>query len=328
MTRPDAPAAPLLALDGIGIGFETGGAVVAAIEDFSLTVDRGEVVGLVGESGSGKTLVSLAVMGLLPPGAVVTSGTIRLRGADLLSGAAGPQQRLRGGTNAMIFQDPMASLDPVFTCGQQVMEAIRLHDPVGRGEARRRALELFDQVRLPDPGRALASYPHELSGGQCQRVMIAMALACRPALIIADEPTTALDVTVQAQVLKLLRDIQRDTGTAILFITHDLGVVYEMTDRVAVLYAGRLMEEAATPVLFDRPGHPYTRALIGAIPAVGARRPRLAAIDGRVPAIGQRPAGCGFAPRCGLAVARCHAEVPPETVAAGARQRCWLAGGA
>ncbi len=300
----------MLEIDHLSIGFQGPRGVALAVRDFSLALKGGEILGLVGESGSGKTLVSLAVMGLLPPAAAVTSGRILLDGQDMLSGAAGPMHRLRGKRIAMIFQDPMASLDPVFTCGQQIVEAIVLHEGVSRAEARSRAQALLERVRITDPRRCLAAYPHELSGGMCQRVMIAMALACRPEIVIADEPTTALDVTVQAQVLDLLREMHRDTGASILFITHDLGVVYELAERVAVMYAGTLMEVAPTPALFANPQNPYTQALIDSVPVVGQRRARLAAIEGRVPPVGAMPPGCRFAPRCGQVAAICHETEP------------------
>ena len=322
---PSAHSTPILELERLAIGFAGRDGVLPAIEDFSLAIGEGEIVGLVGESGSGKTLVSLAVMGLLPPSARITGGAVRLRGQDLLTQSSGRLQAIRGKTVAMIFQDPMASLDPIFTCGDQLIEAIQLHEPVSRAEARDRALVLLERVRMSDPGRCMRSYPHEMSGGQCQRVMIAMALSCNPALIIADEPTTALDVTVQAQVLKILREIQEQSGVAILLITHDLGVVYEVTDRVAVLYAGRLMEAADTRALFEAPRNPYTQALIGSIPAVGERHARLKTVDGRVPGLGDRPAGCPFSPRCGLADARCKAEFPAPRMVGLSIVNCWKA---
>jgi peptide/nickel transport system ATP-binding protein len=324
MAISDHPV-PILEIDRLSIGFAVRDGILAAVEDFSLSIGEGEIVGLVGESGSGKTLVSLAVMGLLPPSAQVTTGAIRLRGRDLLTEGPEQLQRIRGKTIAMIFQDPMASLDPVFTCGDQLIEAILLHEPVSKAEARERARSLLEKVHIADPGRCMRSYPHELSGGQCQRVMIAMALSCNPALIIADEPTTALDVTVQAQVLKILREIQQESNVSILLITHDLGVISEITDRVAVLYAGRLMESASTRVLFATPLNPYTQALMGSIPTPGVRRARLKTVDGRVPGLGDRPAGCPFSTRCELADARCTTEFPPTHLVDQSCVNCWKA---
>lgn len=256
----------MLKIEGLSIAFRTGEGLRPAVTDMSFEIAPGEILGLVGESGSGKTLMSLAIMGLLPPNAVVTAGRVLDQGTDLLTLPPDALRRLRGAEISMIFQDPIASLDPLYRCGDQVIEAILLHEAIGRRAARARALELFEQVKLPDPARAMRAYPHELSGGQCQRVMIAMAIVCRPRIIIADEPTTALDVTVQRQVLDLLRELNRAVGAAILLITHDLGVIAETADRVAVMYQGRMVEEAKTADLFSRPQQPYTRGLIGAMP--------------------------------------------------------------
>jgi peptide/nickel transport system ATP-binding protein len=256
----------VLKIEGLSIAFRTAEGLRPAVTDMSFEIAPGEILGLVGESGSGKTLMSLAVMGLLPPNAVVTAGRVLDQGTDLLGLPPEALRRRRGAEISMIFQDPIASLDPLYRCGDQVIEAILLHEPIGRRAARARALELFERVRLPDPARAMRAYPHELSGGQCQRVMIAMAIVCRPRIIIADEPTTALDVTVQRQVLDLLRELNREVGAAILLITHDLGVIAQTADRVAVMYQGRMVEEARTADLFARPQQPYTRGLIGAMP--------------------------------------------------------------
>ena len=317
----------MLEVENLSIGFATAGGFALAVEDFSLRLGHGEIVGLVGESGSGKTLVSLAIMDLLPGAARIASGKVLLQGQDLLAGEAGDMRHVRGRRIAMIFQDPMASLDPVFTCGQQIIEAIRLHDPMSRAAARDKAMALLQRVRIADPRRCMAAYPHELSGGMCQRVMIAMALICGSEIIVADEPTTALDVTVQAQVLDLLRELHREFRTSVLLITHDLGVVYEIAERVAVMYAGVLMEEAPTAELFAEPLHPYTQALIDSVPKVGHRSSRLAAIDGRVPPVGGKPPGCRFAPRCAFADAACHEAEPPLALAAPRHPvRCWKAG--
>ncbi|MEI4488559.1 ABC transporter ATP-binding protein [Frigidibacter sp. MR17.14] len=280
----------MLEVQELSIAFETPEGLRPTVKSMSLSVRKGEIVGLVGESGSGKTLMSLGVFGLLPKNAVVTSGRILLDGQDLLAADRETLRRLRGNRISMIFQDPIASLDPVFTCGDQIVDAIRIHEKIGRKAARTRAQGLLERLKISDPARAMRSYPHELSGGQCQRVMIAMAVACKPDVIIADEPTTALDVTVQKQVLEILRELNREVGAAILLITHDLGVIYEVADRVVVMYRGDKMEEAATADLFRQPQSAYTRGLIAAMPALGAGRARLPTVgdEGRAPA--RRPA--------------------------------------
>lgn len=320
----------MLEIDDLSIAFQTERGLVSAVDHFTLNLQEGEVLGLVGESGCGKTLVSLAIMNLLPQAARVTSGAVRFHGRDLLRGQGSELNQIRGKRIAMIFQDPMASLDPVFTCGQQIVEAILLHQAVGKAEARDRAAALLERVRIKDPRRCMDAYPHELSGGMCQRVMIAMALICEPEVIVADEPTTALDVTVQAQVLGLLRELHQNSRTSILLITHDLGVIYQLAERVAVMYAGTLMEVAETRTLFADPLNPYTQALIDSVPAIGRGRGRLAAIEGRVPALGERPLGCRFSDRCGHADARCRAEQPPlaefRCDAGGSLVSCWKAG--
>ncbi|MBS7707131.1 ABC transporter ATP-binding protein [Chelatococcus asaccharovorans] len=269
----------MLEIRNLSIAFKTAAGLKPAVRDVSFTIRPGEILGLVGESGSGKTLTSLGVMGLLPPNAVVTRGEVLVDGVDLIKCTPAELRRLRGGHVAMIFQDPMASLDPIFTCGDQIVEAILLHERIGKAAARRKALALLEKVHIPDPARCMRAFPHELSGGQCQRVMIAMAVSCKPRIIIADEPTTALDVTVQKQVLDLLRGLNAEVGAAILLITHDLGVIYEVADRVAVMYAGELMEEAATPDLFTNPQNDYTKALIDSMPSLGLRQERLPVIE-------------------------------------------------
>uniref|UniRef100_UPI003100D22C ABC transporter ATP-binding protein n=1 Tax=Neorhizobium sp. EC2-8 TaxID=3129230 RepID=UPI003100D22C len=243
----------MLEVRNLSIAFKTSAGLKSAVRNIDFTIRPGEILGLVGESGSGKTITSLGVMGLLPPNAVVTGGEVLVDGIDILKLPPADLRKLRGSHIAMIFQDPIASLDPIFTCGDQIIEAILLHDPIGRANARRKARDLLEKVLIPDPDRAMRAYPHELSGGQCQRIMIAMAVACRPRIIIADEPTTALDVTVQKQVLELLRELNGEVGAAILLITHDLGVIYEVADRVVVMYAGDKMEEATTADLFSAP---------------------------------------------------------------------------
>ncbi len=269
----------MLQVKDIHIAFHSHEGLKPTVHGVSFHIEKGEILGLVGESGSGKTLMSLGILDLLPPNAQVTSGEVLFDGADLLKMPKQGLRKLRGNRISMIFQDPVASLDPIFTCGEQIMEAILIHESLSKADAHKRAYELLEQEHVRDPARVMRSYPHELSGGQCQRVMIAMAVACRPELIIADEPTTALDVTVQRQVLEILRRLNREVGAAILLITHDLGVVYEVADRVIVMYNGRLMEEASKQDLFARPKSDYTRALLDAMPALGQKRGRLPTIE-------------------------------------------------
>jgi len=269
----------MLQVKDIHIAFQSHEGLKPAVHGVSFHIEKGEILGLVGESGSGKTLMSLGILDLLPPNAQVTKGEVLLDGTDLLKMPKSALRKLRGSRISMIFQDPMASLDPVFPCGDQIMEAILLHERISKADAYKRAVELLEREHVRDPARTMRSYPHELSGGQCQRVMIAMAVACRPELIIADEPTTALDVTVQRQVLEILRRLNQDVGAAILLITHDLGVIYEVADRVIVMYNGRLMEEASKQDLFARPRSDYTKALLDAMPALGQKRGRLPTIE-------------------------------------------------
>ncbi|CAN7723390.1 ABC transporter ATP-binding protein [Neorhizobium sp. LjRoot104] len=297
----------MLEVRNLSIAFKTGAGLKSAVRNIDFTIQPGEILGLVGESGSGKTITSLGVMGLLPPNAVVTGGEVLVDGIDILKLPPAELRKLRGSHIAMIFQDAIASLDPIFTCGDQIIEAILLHDPVGRANARRKARDLLEKVLIPDPDRAMRAYPHELSGGQCQRIMIAMAVACRPRIIIADEPTTALDVTVQKQVLDLLRELNGEVGAAILLITHDLGVIYEVADRVVVMYAGDKMEEATTADLFAAPQSDYSRALIDSMPSLGRDAERLPVIErdssGKVrsvrPEPRRRPASSGPIPATG-----------------------------
>jgi len=286
-----------------------------AVDGLSLSVGAAETVALVGESGCGKSLSALSIMRLLPdPPARIVGGEVRLNGRDLVPLAEEGMLDIRGQEIGMIFQDPMSSLNPVATVEKQIAEVLMTHTDLGRGQARARAHELLEMVGMPDAGRRLDAYPHQLSGGMCQRVVIAMAIACRPSVLIADEPTTALDVTVQAQVLTLLKKLQADAGMAMVFITHDLGVVAETADRVVVMYAGRKVEEAAVDDLFETPLHPYTAGLIGATPVPGAARAeRLADIPGMVPPLNGLPRGCAFAPRCPRVMARCRDERPELT---------------
>ena len=299
-----------------------------AVDGLSLSVGAGETVALVGESGCGKSLSALSIMRLLPdPPARIVGGEVRLNGRDLVSMPEEAMLDIRGKEIGMIFQDPMSSLNPVATVATQIVEVLRSHTDMGRSAARTRALELLELVGMPDAPRRLDEYPHRLSGGMCQRVMIAMAIACNPSVLIADEPTTALDVTVQAQVLALLKKLQADSGMAMIFITHDLGVVAETADRVVVMYAGRKVEEAGVDALFETPLHPYTAGLIGATPIPGAERAaRLADIPGMVPALNALPPGCAFADRCPRVMDRCRQEVPLLTQpAAGRLVACFAA---
>jgi peptide/nickel transport system ATP-binding protein len=299
----------LLEVDNLKIAFATEGGLLAAVGGLDFSLQSGRTLAIVGESGCGKSATALALMGLLAPNARV-SGSVRLWGRELLGLPASELQQLRGAELAMIFQEPMTSLNPAFTIGDQISEAILRHRGVSRPEARRQAIAMLDRVRIPAPHLRVDEYPHKLSGGMRQRAMIAMALACGPKLLIADEPTTALDVTIQAQILDLLRSLGRETGTAILLITHDLGVVAEMADEVLVMYAGRAAEQAPARALFATPQHPYTIGLLGAMPLLTERRARLAAIDGMVPDLRRTIAGCRFAPRCPFRLDRCAAESP------------------
>ena len=310
----DAPA-PLLSIDGLRIEFDTPNGSVAVVDGLDLTIRHGEVLGLVGESGCGKSVTSLAVMRLLPsPPGRITGGRVMFDGTDLLQLSLRQLRHVRGAEISMIFQDSMTSLDPAFTVGHHLVEAQKNHGRPGRAAARKKALELLDLVGIADAPRRLSQFPHELSGGMRQRVMIAMALANEPQLLIADEPTTALDVTIQAQILDLLRDLQSELHMAMLFVTHDLGVIAEIADRVAVMYAGQVVEQTSVHDLFKGPRHPYTKGLLGAMPsALAPAAERLTIIPGAVPMAHQYPTGCRFQPRCSRAVAEC-ASAPIELV--------------
>ena len=294
-------------------GLRTRFGAAAAVDGVDLELERGRTLGIVGESGCGKSVLSLSVMGLVPRPGRVAEGRVMLEGRDLLRLPPAEMRRVRGGQVAMIFQEPMTSLNPVHSIGAQIVEAMRAHEPKGQGSARdlrERAIQALRRVRIPSPERRFEEYPHQLSGGMRQRVMIAMALACNPRVLIADEPTTALDVTVQAQILDLLRELQAETGMAIILITHDLGVVAEMADEVAVMYAGRVVERAPVAAVFDDPQHPYTIGLLGSVPRLDEERARLLAIEGSVPPPFALPPGCRFAPRCPFAVEACREGVP------------------
>jgi peptide/nickel transport system ATP-binding protein/oligopeptide transport system ATP-binding protein len=301
----------LLEIEDLRTVFRTPMGEVAAVDGVSLSVARGRTLGIVGESGCGKSVLSLSVMRLVPPPGRNTAGRVMFDGRNLLDLSPAAMRDIRGNRIAMIFQEPMTSLNPVFTVGDQITEAMRAHDRSASGGAlRAKAIAALDRVRIPAPDRRFDEYPHQMSGGMRQRVMIAMALACEPDLLIADEPTTALDVTVQAQILDLLRDLQAQTGMAIILITHDLGVVAEMADEVAVMYSGRVVERAAGPAIFDDPQHPYTLGLLGSIPKLEESHDRLLAIEGAVPPPFALPSGCRFNPRCVFAVEECTKRAP------------------
>jgi peptide/nickel transport system ATP-binding protein len=316
--------AALLDVQNLSVTFAGDEGPVRAVEHVSFSLPCGETLGVVGESGCGKSVTALAIMGLLPAKGVRREGRVAFDGRDLAGLDRAALSDLRGRRLAMIFQEPMTSLNPAFTVGEQIMEAILRHRRCGRAEAETRAIEMLRRVRIPAPEKRFRDYPHKLSGGMRQRVMIAMALACDPELLIADEPTTALDVTIQAQVLDLMRKLRAETGAAIMLITHDLGVVAEMADRVIVMYAGQIVEEAPVRTLFARPEHPYTVGLLGSIPRLDKKRGRLPAIEGTVPSPLAMPPGCRFAPRCPFADTRCHAEAPPlRAIVADHLARCW-----
>ncbi len=312
----------LLEVNDLSVEFGRRGQVLRAVDAVHLRVDEGEILGIVGESGSGKSVTSLAIMGLIPYPGRVSAERLSFAGRDLLGMGARERRKLTGKDIAMIFQEPMTSLNPCFTVGFQIMEALRIHEGGSRAARRRRAVELLDQVGIPAPDIRLGSFPHQLSGGMNQRVMIAMAIACNPRLLIADEPTTALDVTIQAQILDLLLELQRERGMALVLITHDMGVVAETAERVAVMYAGQVVEQRPVKELFESPRHPYTAALLNALPerSVGARR--LPTIPGVLPGVWDRPSGCLFHPRCGLANERCRREAPVLEHDRGGLVRC------
>jgi peptide/nickel transport system ATP-binding protein len=337
LSRPDVAAAgtataPLLEVVGLSTYFFTRRGMVKAVDNLSFSLRKGETVAIVGESGCGKSITALSIMRLIPdpPGRIV-SGSIVFGGADLTQLDAAAMRDIRGRDISMIFQEPMTSLNPVMTIGQQIGEVLRIHQGLSLAETRDKVIEMLALVRIPDPARRAKEYPHQLSGGMRQRAMIAMALACNPKLLIADEPTTALDVTIQAQIIALIGDLQRRLGIAVILITHDLGLVAENAQRVIVMYAGRKVEEAAVGDLFARPRHPYTRGLMASIPQLGLMRGNVAAvgerlqeIPGMVPALTDLPVGCTFAPRCAFATDQCIAAYPPfAEKAPGHWAACW-----
>ena len=312
----------LLEIRNLSVDFPSGNGVMHAVDGVDLTLDAGDVLGIVGESGSGKSVTMMALMGLIAfPGRVMADRMV-FDGHDLLSLSPRQRNALTGKDLAMIFQDPTTSLNPCFTIGFQLAETLKLHLHMDRSAARRRTIELLEQVGIPAPESRLKLYPHQMSGGMNQRVMIAMAIACNPKLLIADEPTTALDVTIQAQILDLLRALQRDRGMALVLITHNMGVVSQMAQRIGVMYAGQIMEERAAQDLFNAPNHPYTEALMAAMPERSDGSRRLATIPGMVPGLYDRPQGCLFAPRCSYAQERCVTERPGLSRRAGGQVRC------
>jgi peptide/nickel transport system ATP-binding protein len=329
MDATRTPQSWLLEVNGLKTYFFTRDGVVRAVDGISFSVGRGETLAIVGESGCGKSVTSLSILRLIasPPGKTV-EGSVLFEGRDLLALSEAEMRQVRGDAISMIFQEPMTSLNPVLTVGHQIAEVLVLHRGLSRDDAMLRAVEMLRLVRIPEPEQRVAEYPHQLSGGMRQRVMIAMALACEPRLLIADEPTTALDVTIQAQILDLMRELKARTGAAIVLITHDLGVVAEMAQRVVVMYAGRKVEEASAEALFAHPRHPYTRGLLESIPklgrANGSAGTRLAEIAGTVPSLSDVIVGCSFAPRCAYATPRCLGQYPPfEEKAPGHGAACW-----
>ncbi len=315
----------LLQIEHLSVAFHTVEGVHNAVRDVSYTVQKGETLGVVGESGSGKSVTALSIMRLVPnPPGETTGGKILFDSRDLLSLPMEEINRIRGNEISMIFQEPMTSLNPIHTCGRQIMEPLLLHKGCGKQEARQRALEMMRLVGIPIPEQRIKEYPHQLSGGMRQRVMIAMALICQPKLLIADEPTTALDVTIQAQILELMKRLKRELNSSIIMITHDLGVIAEMCDRVVVMYAGQVVEISEIDGLFDHPYHPYTEGLIQSIPIIRPDRPKLYSIEGTVPNPFAMPKGCSFAPRCRYAKDLCREKSPAlEDLGGGRAVRCW-----
>lgn len=319
------PGAPILSVQGLKTYFYTEDGVVQAVNGVDFTIREGEIMGLVGESGSGKSVTSLSILRLLGASGKIVDGQVMFKGQDLVQLPEEAMVKIRGRDISMIFQQPTSCLNPVFQVGAQVAEVLEIHHSVSKEEAWKQAVDLLQQVGIPDPERRAKSFPHEISGGQAQRVMIAMALACMPDLLIADEPTTALDVTIQAQILDLMRRMREETGTAILLITHDMGVIAEMCDNVAVMYAGQIVEYTDVNTLFEEQLHPYTEGLLAAIPVLGEVRESLAVIPGSVPNLIDLPPGCKFHPRCPYVKEMCTREVPPlvETVP-GHSVRCFM----
>ena len=323
-------AAPLLEVEGLEVEFRTRQGVARVLDGIELSLEPGRTLGIVGESGCGKSITALSIMRLVPvPPGRIGAGAVRLKGEDLLQASEKRMREVRGKDISMIFQEPMTSLNPVYSIGDQIAETVRLHEGLSRRDSLDRAVEMLKAVHIPAAERRVREFPHQMSGGMRQRVMIAMALACRPSVLIADEPTTALDVTVQAQVFDLLKELQERTGTAIILISHDMGAIAEMADRVMVMYAGRIVEEASTEEILDSPRHPYTQGLISCVPHMEEEPPperaALTEIPGVVPALTDLGAGCSFAPRCSHAMEQCRNAAPqPLEVGEGHSAACWL----
>jgi peptide/nickel transport system ATP-binding protein len=316
----------LLEIAGLSTSFTTRSGVIRAVDNVSLSLRAGRVLGLVGESGCGKTITALSILNLVPPPGRITAGKILFEGRDLLTLSEAEMRKVRGARISMVFQEPMTALNPVFTVGNQISEVLTTHQDISDREAFDRSIELLQSVGIPSPEKRVHEYPHQLSGGMRQRVMIAMAIACRPSLVLADEPTTALDVTIQAHILELLTRIQAEMGMAMVLVTHDLGLIAERAHEVAVMYAGRIVEQADTAALFAEPLHPYTRGLMASIPRPGeSRRARLRTIPGSVPRLSDLPSGCTFAPRCDIRIDQCNAEPELVEVRPGHLVRCWKA---
>lgn len=316
----------LLRVKDLATVFDTARGEARAVDGVSFDISRGETVGLVGESGCGKSVTALSIMRLVsdPPGRI-KSGSVELEGRDILKIPEKEMRKIRGNDISIVFQEPLSSLNPVFTCGEQVREAIALHQNLGRRESKRKAIEMLGKVRIPDPERRYKDYPHQMSGGMRQRVMIAMALSCQPKLLIADEPSTALDVSVQAQIIELLQDLKEEFGMSVLLITHDLSVVAQMADKVLVMYAGKIVEKAPVDRLFSDPAHPYTKGLLGSMPGYAGEEGRLPVIKGTVPDPSRLPPGCRFSDRCGSRMDRCFKEEPDLIdLEGGHLSRCWL----
>lgn len=319
---------PLLELDRLSTHYIAGGGnrVIRAVDEVSFRVNTGETLGIVGESGSGKSTLALTLLRVLPTAARIVGGRMLFEGEDLVQKSDAEMRKIRGKRIAMVLQDPMASLNPLFTIGDQVAEPIRVHEGAARGSAWQRARDLLKAVRIPSPETRVRQYPHEMSGGMRQRIVGAIGISCEPRLLIADEPTTSLDLTIQAQYLNLLRDLQREHGLALIFITHNLGIVAKMCDQIAVMYAGRIVESGPVTKIFNAPVHPYTRALLNSIPRLTESDQRLTAIEGQPPDLAALPQGCAFAPRCAEAFDRCREAAPPEfTPGPRHTARCWLA---
>jgi len=317
---------PLLVVDRLRVEFPTRRGTLTAVHDVSFEIARGEVLGVVGESGAGKSITGAAVIGLIDPPGRIASGEIHLDGRRIDGLPHDRMRRIRGREIGAVFQDPLTSLNPLYTIGRQIVETIRTHLPMGETEATDRAVALLEEVGIPGAARRIDHYPHQFSGGMRQRVVIALALAAKPKLIIADEPTTALDVSIQAQIIQVLKRLCRDHGTAVMLITHDMGVIAETADRVAVMYAGRIVEIGPVDEVIHRPRHPYTVGLMGSIPSIGATVERLTQIDGSMPRLTAVPSGCAFHPRCPRAIERCGRERPELETAGITRAACWLAG--